>query len=44
MIREVRSGSGPFPAAKAGAALPGESPRSWGEVKEAVDPKVGASP
>lgn len=43
MIR-VRSGSGPFPAAKMGAALPGESPRSWGEVKEAVDPEVEASP
>ncbi len=43
MIR-VRSGSGPFPAAKAGAALPGVPPQSWGEVKEAVDPKVEASP
>ena len=43
MIR-VRSGSGPFPAAKAGAALPGASGQSWGEVKETVDPKVEASP
>ncbi len=43
MIR-VRSGSGPFPAAKMGAALPGEPARSWGEIKEAVDPKVEASP
>ena len=43
MIR-VRSGSGPFPAGKMGATLPGESAGSWGEVKEAVDPKVEASP
>ena len=43
MIR-VRSGSGPFPAAKMDAALPGEPARSWGEVKEAVDPEVEASP
>ena len=45
MIREirVRSGSGPFPAAKMGAALPDEPARSWGEVKESVAPGVEGS-
>ncbi len=43
MIRAL-SRSGPIPAGKRGTRFPGVPAQSWGDVKEAVDPKVEASP
>ena len=43
-LRVPLSESGTFPAGKMGASSPGVPAQSWGEVKEAVDPKVDTSP